>query len=126
MGRDRTPSPPTGTNGKALAKVPTMTMIWADGGYSGPMLASALKELDIDAGLEIVRKNKDAKGFDILPRRWVVERTFAWMGRCRRLSKDYERRTDTSMGWVTLSACRFLMRRIAREMGKLEMESVQS
>ncbi len=112
--------------GKALAKVPTMTVIWADGGYSGPMPASALKEPDIDAELGIVRKSKDAKGFDILPRRWVVERTFAWMGRCRRLSKDHERRIDTSMGWVTLSACRFLMRRIAREMGKMEMEPVQS
>ena len=51
----------------------------------------------------------------VLPRRWVVERTFAWMGRCRRLSKDDERHTDNALAWAQLAACRFLVRRVARE-----------
>ncbi|MCY4100726.1 MAG: IS5 family transposase [Rhodobacteraceae bacterium] len=110
----------------ALAKAPGITMIWADGGYAGPKLEKALKELDIGADIEIVRKAKEGKDFEVLPRRWVVERTFAWMGRCRRLSKDYERTIAGSEGWVALAACRFLMRRIARVMEEKGMESVQS
>ena len=110
----------------ALAKAPGITMIWADGGYAGPKLEKALKELDVSVDLEIVRKANEGKDFEVLPRRWVVERTFAWMGRCRRLSKDYERTIASSEGWVTLAACRFLMRRIARVMEEKGMESVQS
>ena len=55
-----------------------------------------------------------SKGFTVLYRRWVVERTFAWMGRCRRLAKDVERTLASSLAWVKLAGCRFLMRRVAR------------
>ncbi|MCY4463078.1 MAG: transposase [Albidovulum sp.] len=57
---------------------------------------------------------KKIKGFAALARRWVVERIFAWMGRCRRLAKDFERTVASSLAWARLAACRFLMRRVAR------------
>ena len=65
--------------------------------------------------IEIVEKPKDAKEFTVLYRRWVVERSFSWMGRCRRLAKDFERTVDSSLAWSKLAAC-FLMRRVAREL----------
>lgn len=109
----------------ALARAPGITMIWADSGYAGPKLEMALKEPDISVDLEIVRKAKGGKDFEVLPRRWVVERTFAWMGRYRRLSRDYERTMASSQGRVTLAACRFLIRRIVRVIEEKGMESVQ-
>lgn len=63
--------------------------IWADGAYCGPLAAWVRRHLH--AALEIVRRNPSTKGFIVLPRRWLVERTFAWLGRFRRLSKDFER-----------------------------------
>ena len=97
-----------------LEKAPDVTKIWADGGYQGPKLASELKKLGLGSTLEIVKKPKDVKEFTVLYRRWVVERTFAWMSRCRRLAKDYERSLESSQAWVQLAACRFMMRRAAR------------
>ena len=97
-----------------LEKAPHIKKIWADGGYQGKKLASALTKLGIGSDLEIVKKPKDVKGFTVLYRRWVVERTFAWMSRCRRLAKDYERSLESSLAWAQLAACRFMMRRIAR------------
>ena len=97
-----------------LETAPHVKKIWADGGYQGKKLASALKKLGIGSDLEIVKKPKDVKGFTVLYRRWVVERTFAWMSRCRRLAKDYERSLESSLAWAQLAACRFMMRRIAR------------
>ena len=97
-----------------LEKAPEVTKLWADGGYQGPKLASKLEELGLGGLLEIVEKPKDIKGFTILYRRWMIERTFGWLSRCRRLAKDYERSLESSLAWVRLAACRFLMRRVAR------------
>ena len=97
-----------------LSKAPEVRKIWADGGYSGPGLAKKLKRLKLANHIEIVGKPKDIKGFTVLRRRWAVERTFARMSRCRRLSKDYERSLSSALAWVQLAACRYLMRRIAR------------
>ena len=88
--------------------------LFADSGYAGPKLQDALKELGVSELIEIVPKSKGAKGFTVLSRRWVVERTFAWMGRCRRLAKDVERTLASSLAWVKLAGCRFMMRRVAR------------
>ncbi len=60
--------------------------------------------------LEIVNKPNDIKEFTALCHRWVGERTFAWMSRCRRLAKDYERSLESSLAWAQLAACRFMMR----------------
>ena len=88
--------------------------LFADSGYAGPKLQDALKDLGVSELIEIVPKPKGAKGFTVLYRRWVVERTFAWMGRCRRLAKDAERTLASSLAWVKLAGCRFMMRRVAR------------
>jgi putative transposase len=88
--------------------------LFADSGYAGPKLQDALKELGVSELIEIVPKPKGARGFTVLSRRWVVERTFAWMGRCRRLAKDVERTLASSLAWVKLAGCRFMMRRVAR------------
>ena len=88
--------------------------LFADSAYAGPKLHDALKELDVSELIEIVPKPKGAKGFTVLSRRWVVERTFAWMGRCRRLAKDVERTVASSLAWAKLAGCRFMMRRVAR------------
>ena len=97
-----------------LEAAPLVRKLWADGGYRGPKLAAKLKELGLGSVLEIVEKPKDVKGFAVVYRRWVVERTFAWMSRCRRLAKDCERSLESSLAWAQLAACRFMMRRIAR------------
>ena len=99
-----------------LRKAPEVSKVFADGGYGGPKLRDALARRGLPELIEVVEKPRDVREFTILPRRWVVERTFAWMGRCRRLAKDFERTEASSLAWARLAACRFLMRRVAREL----------
>ena len=92
---------------------PWLRHVFADGAYAGDKLAHAL------AGhgawtLEIVKRSDTAKGFVLLPRRWVVERTFAWLGRCRRLAKDFEASIASAVAWVFVAHIRLLTRRLAR------------
>lgn len=94
--------------------MPSMQKVWADGGYSGPKLAEALTGMPGAPDLEIVPKPKEQQGFEVLPRRWVVERFFGWLGRCRRLAKDYERRLESSLAWLQLAVVRILLRRLGR------------
>src|SRR5947207_15992930 len=72
--------------------------IWADGGYRGKLVKWVKHHFDVV--LDIVLRADDVKGFEVLPKRWIVERTFAWLGRYRRLSKDYEQLLETSQGMV--------------------------
>ena len=82
--------------------------------HQGPKPASKLGEFGLGGLVEIVERPKEIRGFTVLYRRWVVERTFARMSRCRRLAKDFERSLESSLARVQLAACRFLMRRAAR------------
>lgn len=93
-------------------RFPWLRHVFADGGYAGDKLRQAL-EAHGDWTLEIIRRSDTAKGFVLLPRRWVVERTFAWLGRCRRLAKDWERSIASSTAWATIASIRMLSRRIA-------------
>ena len=68
---------------------PFLRKIFADGGYHGPLFRAAVKKIMARLNVAIVKRSDAAKGFVVLPRRWVVERTFAWLGRCRRLAKDW-------------------------------------
>ncbi len=88
-------------------------LIWADGGYSGE-LVDWLHDLRNyrKIALEIVKRNDDQKGFIVLPRRWVVERTFGWFGRYRRLSKDYETLTDTSETMIYVAMIKLMLARL--------------
>lgn len=94
---------------------PRLQVVWADGKYHNHQLHQWLAERrrQFPWTLEIVRRPAQAKGFVLLPKRWVVERTFAWLGRARRLSKDYELRTDSSECMVRMSAIHLLLKRLA-------------
>lgn len=97
----------------APAGVPRLTKIWADGKYHNHDLRQWLRRHRRNWNLEIVSRPLDAKGFVLLPKRWVAERTFAWQGRHRRNSKDYERRTDSSESMIKLGTMHHLVRRLA-------------
>lgn len=92
---------------------PWLRHVFADGGYAGPKLRGALDRIG-EWTLEIVKRSDTAKGFEVLPRRWVVERTFAWLGRCRRLAKDWEQSIASSEAWINIAHIRLTARRIAR------------
>lgn len=96
-----------------LKRWPRLRHVFADGGYAGPKLRGALKKVG-KFTLEIIKRSDCAKGFEVLPRRWVVERTFAWLGRCRRLAKDFERTIASAEAWVYIASIRLLTRRLAR------------
>jgi putative transposase len=92
-------------------RFPRLKKIWADGAYSG-----RLEEWAEESGgwdLEIVKRSAEAKGFELLPHRWIVERTFAWLGRFRRLSKDYEVLIESSEAMVRIAMIRLMARRLA-------------
>lgn len=99
---------------KAVAvRYPKLRHIFADGGYAGPKLRDALKNIGRWT-VQIVKRADTAEGFEVLPRRWVVERTLAWLGRCRRLSKDWERSIASAAAWVTIAHIRRVTRHLAR------------
>jgi putative transposase len=93
-------------------RLPRLELIWADGIYTG----SLIDWVQTVCGwvLEIVKRPKGVKGFQVLPRRWVVERTFAWLCKFRRLSKDYESLPETSEAWAYVAMIHVMARRLAR------------
>jgi putative transposase len=95
-------------------KFKRLRLVWADGGYAGKLISwvSDLRRRG-KLRLEIVKRTDDMKGFKLLPHRWVVERTFGWLGRFRRLSKDYEYRTDSSEAMIYIVMIRTMARRLA-------------
>lgn len=93
-------------------RFPWLRHIFADGGYAGDKLKDALANMG-NWNLEIIKRSDAAKGFVLLPRRWVVERTFAWLGRCRRLAKDWETSIASSTAWALIASIRMLTRRTA-------------
>jgi transposase len=92
---------------------PWLRQVFADGGYAGDKLRTALAALGRWT-IEVIRRSDTAKGFEVLPRRWVVERTSAWLGRCRRLAKDFEASIASAVAWVLVAHIRLLTRRLAR------------
>ena len=96
---------------RALGRFPRLKKVWADQGYKAHFVAWAHGVRDW--AVEIVGRPAGATGFQVLPRRWVVERTFAWLGRCRRLSKDYEALPETGEAWIRLAMIHLMLKRLA-------------
>lgn len=93
--------------------VPRLKKIRADGAYSGEGLTRWCGERG-GWELEIVERNQEAKGFEVLPKWWIVERTFSWLMRNRRLSKDYERKAQTSENLIKVAMVRLMLKRLTR------------
>ena len=93
-------------------KFSRLELIWADAGYSGKLVDWVNSVCGWMLG--IVKRSDDVKGFQVLPRRWVVERTFGWLGRYRRLSKDYEGLTESSQAFVYAAMIHIMIRRPGR------------
>ena len=86
----------------------------ADGGYQGPVFQKAVRSIMADLDVEIAKRSDQAKGFLVPPKRWVVERTLAWLGRCRRLAKDWECLNCKARAFLLLASIRLMVRRLCR------------
>jgi putative transposase len=86
--------------------------IFADGAYRGEKLSRAMNAASWK--IEVVKPPPNQKGFEVIPRRWVVERTIAWINRCRRLAKDYENLNRTAIAFIRLASIRLMLRRLTR------------
>jgi transposase len=98
---------------KIHARFPWLELVWADGGYNAHQVDATAAKIP-NFRVEIVKRSDDVKGFKVLPRRWVVERTFSWFGRNRRLAKDYENLADTLSAFVSIASIQIALRRLAR------------
>jgi len=90
-----------------------LKLIWADGGYAGKLIAWVNRYQHCK--LEIIKRSDDVKGFKVLPKRWIVERTFSWFYKYRRLSKDYEYRIDTSEAMIYVAMSHVMVRRLSKK-----------
>jgi transposase len=91
---------------------PFLRKLFADSGYQGPKFARALAKAIPRVSIEIVKRSDRAKGFEFLPRRWVVERTIAWLNRCRRLAKDLENLNIVAVAFLQLASIRMMVRKL--------------
>lgn len=91
---------------------PFLLKLFADAGYQGPQFQVAVTNIIPQLSIEIVKRSDQAKGFEVLPRRWVVERTLAWLGRCRRLAKDFENLARMAVAFIRLASIRLMLRRL--------------
>jgi transposase len=98
--------------GTLFGKYPFLKKLFADGGYQGPIFEPAQKSVLPYLETEIVKRSDAASGFEVIARRWVVERTFAWLGRCRRLAKDFENRARTARAFLILASIRLMTRKL--------------
>ena len=97
---------------RLVGRFPRLELLWADGGYAGKLVEWA--KCTGGWRLEVVPRPVQQHTFQVLPRRWVVERTFAWLGRHRRLSKDYEALSETTEAWIHTAMTWLMLRRLAR------------
>lgn len=95
---------------ESAVKQENLQLIWVDAGYCGERFAQAVSEI-CGAKVEVVKRN--SAEFKVLPRRWVVERTFGWLGRCRRLSKDYELLPEVSESMIYAAMIRLMLNRLS-------------
>ena len=90
---------------------PFLLKLYADGGYQGPIFQSAVRKILRQIDVEIVKRSDIAKTFVVLPKRWIVERTIAWLNRCRRLAKDWECLNRKALAFLRLASIRLMLRK---------------
>jgi transposase len=91
---------------------PFLVKLYADGGYQGTGFRHALRTVLTRVNIEIVKRPDQAEGFVVLPKRWIVERTFAWLGRCRRLARDWECLNRKALAFLKLASIRLMLRKL--------------
>ena len=91
---------------------PSLKMLFVDSGYKGPKFAKAVAEVLPRLDIEIVKRSDQVSGFVVLPKRWIVERTIAWLNRCRRLAKDWECLNRKALAFLRLASIRFMLRKL--------------
>lgn len=96
-----------------LAWFPWLRKLWVDSGYSGPDFASWVREQRPKLEVEVIKRSDDLRGFHLLPKRWIVERTFAWLVQNRRLVRDYEQSETSATAFIYLALIRLMLRRLA-------------
>jgi len=93
---------------------PFLLKLYADGGYQGPQFQEALQAVVRTVDLEIVKRSDAGRGFVVLPRRWIVERTIGWLNRCRRLAKDWECLNRSALAFLRWASIRMMLRKLCR------------
>ena len=93
-------------------RLPLLAKLFADGAYQGPQFRQALANVRTSLKTEIITRSDQQKGFVSLPKRWIVERTLAWLNRCRRLTKDFENRIRYAAAFVFLASMRRMLRKL--------------
>jgi transposase len=91
---------------------PFLRKLFADSAYQGPVFEGALANILPRLDIEIVKRSDRAKGFVVLPKRWIVERTIAWLNRCRRLAKDWECLNRNALAFLKLASIRLMLRKL--------------
>jgi len=91
---------------------PFLKKLFADAAYQGPLFANGLAKILPRLETEIVKRSDHAKGFVQLPKRWIVERTIAWLNRCRRLAKDWENLNRNALAFLKLASIRLMLRKL--------------
>ena len=99
--------------GRVLTWFTWLRLLWVDGGYTGATFANWVKELRPKLAVEVVKRSDPTAGFKVLPRRWVVERTFGWLMHHRRLARDYETSETSAEAWIFIAMIRIQLRRLA-------------
>jgi transposase len=94
---------------------PFLKKLFADAGYQGPKFRNELAKAMPGMSVEIVKRSDRASGFEVLPRRWVVERTIAWLNRCRRLAKDFENLSRNALAFIRLASIRLMLRKLCNQ-----------
>jgi putative transposase len=93
-------------------RFPLLKKLFADGAYQGPVFGKGLAKVRPQLQLEIIKRSEAAPGFVVVPKRWIVERTLAWLNRCRRLAKDFENRLRIATAFVQLASIRLMLRKL--------------
>jgi transposase len=94
---------------------PFLRKLFADAGYQGPKFRNELAKAMPGMSVEIVKRSDRASGFEVLPRRWVVERTIGWLNRCRRLAKDFENLSRNALAFIRLASIRLMLRKLCNQ-----------